>query len=227
MKIITAEQGTLEWRQARIGRPTASQFHRIITPSTGKPSTQARRYQCELVYERLYGKPWDKFPNGRLPQAVQDGIDNEPKAAADFSIVTGMELQTIGHVLSNNGRIGCSPDRIIAGKNQALEIKCPTAPVHIEYLLWGPETDYKAQVQGQLLICGFDVVHFYSWHQDFAAKHVEFTSDLDFQNKMLALLEQFCDALDVAEKLVRKAGFWPADVDTLPGFPQPEAIEAA
>ena len=33
-------QGTPAWHEARLGIPTSSNFHRIITPKTRKPSAQ-------------------------------------------------------------------------------------------------------------------------------------------------------------------------------------------
>ncbi len=45
-------QGSKEWLDARSGRPTASQFHRIITPS-GEASKQAAGYIIELAAEHI------------------------------------------------------------------------------------------------------------------------------------------------------------------------------
>jgi len=36
LRILEAEQGTQEWLDARLGRPSASQFSKLITTS-GKP----------------------------------------------------------------------------------------------------------------------------------------------------------------------------------------------
>ena len=40
MKFYEVEQGSRRWYEIRAGRPTASNFHRIITPK-GEPSRQA------------------------------------------------------------------------------------------------------------------------------------------------------------------------------------------
>lgn len=45
-------QGSKEWLEIRSGRPTTSQFGRIITPS-GEPSKQAAGYMVELAAEHL------------------------------------------------------------------------------------------------------------------------------------------------------------------------------
>ena len=36
MKIVDVEQGSHEWLIARLGKPTASRFDKIITPGTRK-----------------------------------------------------------------------------------------------------------------------------------------------------------------------------------------------
>ena len=51
MIILDHEQGSDEWFAARLGRPSASMFNKLIT-STGKPSTSAGKYIDELVDER-------------------------------------------------------------------------------------------------------------------------------------------------------------------------------
>ena len=42
-----------EWWNVRRGIPTASEFDRILTPATGKPSKSADGYACQLIGERL------------------------------------------------------------------------------------------------------------------------------------------------------------------------------
>ena len=65
--------------------------------------------------------------------------------------------QLSGAVPSDDGRIGCSPDRTVmekGGRYSLVEIKCPAPWTHIGYLLDGPGADYRQQVQGQLLVTG-------------------------------------------------------------------------
>ena len=55
MIILDHEQGTEEWLAARLGRPSASNFGKLITVS-GKPSTSAVGYINQLIAERFVGK---------------------------------------------------------------------------------------------------------------------------------------------------------------------------
>ena len=52
MIILDHEQGTEEWFAARLGKPSASNFGKLIT-ATGKPSTSADGYINQLIAERL------------------------------------------------------------------------------------------------------------------------------------------------------------------------------
>src|SRR5512142_2020977 len=59
MKIHDVAQRSPEWHALRLGKPTASEFHKIITPKTGKLSSQARKFACRLIAERLLSEPLD------------------------------------------------------------------------------------------------------------------------------------------------------------------------
>jgi hypothetical protein len=62
MKIIDCVQNSDEWIAARLGIPTASEFHRIITAVKGDLSKSARKYAAGLVAETLLAKPLEKPP---------------------------------------------------------------------------------------------------------------------------------------------------------------------
>ena len=59
MIILPVTQGSEQWKEARLGIPTASRFGSIITPKTMKPSSQADGYIAELVAEWILGQPLD------------------------------------------------------------------------------------------------------------------------------------------------------------------------
>jgi hypothetical protein len=207
--IHQVEQDTEAWRTLRLGIPTASQFHRIITPQ-GKPSAQATAYRSQLIAERLFGQPFGKDLS-RIEHVVA-GKSNQPHAAAQFEALEGVQLQEVGFITSEDGRIGCSPDRLILGnRREAVEIKCPTIPVHVGYLLDGPGTDYRAQVQGQILIGGFEAVHFYAWNERCPAVHMIFRPDLPYLKLLAQALADFCAMLDADEARCRSLGVFIAE----------------
>ena len=150
MRIIPCEQGTLEWVTARLGIPTASQFHRIITPR-GRLSSQAQAYMNELLAERIINQP----ATAETSKWMERGKALESEAADWYAMMASCEPVRVGFCLHDEVNAGASPDRLI-GDDGLLEVKCPTAATHIGYLRSGigAESDHWVQVQGQLWVTG-------------------------------------------------------------------------
>ena len=55
MKIIECEQNSPEWFAARLGKITASNMDKIITP-TGQQSKQVGKYITQLIAEIITGE---------------------------------------------------------------------------------------------------------------------------------------------------------------------------
>src|SRR5215472_9305133 len=138
-------QGSGEWAKLRLGIPTASNFHRIVTP-TGKLSAQARKYAYRLIAERLLNETFDSL---ETIEHIARGKELEPAAARMYEFMQGAETATCGLLLTDNRRIGACPDRLLLDRPGAVELKCPAATTHIEYMLEGFGLDYIPQVQGQ------------------------------------------------------------------------------
>lgn len=152
-------QGTEEWFAARKGIPTASCFHRIITPGKLIESAQATTYAIELVAEKY--EQLDQYSN----QHMTNGIDREQCAREAYQFITGNDLKEVGIVYSDESKsVGCSPDGLI-GKEGGLEIKCPKLTTHINYILSGVlPNQYRLQVQGALWVTGRSWWDFMSYH---------------------------------------------------------------
>jgi hypothetical protein len=194
---------TSAWWKARRGIPTASQFHRIITLS-GKPSEQSRRYMYELIAERLL----DETMKTDMIQTywMERGHQMEPKAIEAFQETHRLVLKRVGFVTTNDGRIGCSPDCLVEGSVQAVEIKCPAPWNQIGLLLDGPDDKYKPQVQGQLLVGGWETVHLFAYHPQMPSFHLETHPDRAYQAAMAELLDRFCRLLDHETERARAKG---------------------
>ena len=203
MKIIRCEQRSDEWKTRRLGLVTASNAHKIITPE-GKLSNQSRKYLYGLVYERLVGESAERDIS--YIKAVQEGIEREPVARREFQILTNTVVEQVGMITDDSGKLACSPDGILTGRNEALELKCPQGDTQIGYLLDGLENEYRPQVQFQLLIGRWDAVHFFSFHENTPAFHVVTRPDPAYQRVMAALLNDFVVQLDVETERARKLG---------------------
>lgn len=201
------EQRSDAWLKKRLGRPTASQFNRIFTAG-GKPSTQAPLYMSELIGERIFQRPLGK--DIRNIPAVQYGVETEPEAAKMLAEILGVDIAPGGFMTDDAERYGCSPDGLIVTGNrrEAVEIKCPEIPRHICNLLFGPGDDYRPQVQGQLLISGFDAVNFFSYRHDSPPYHKRVERDEPYMRALDAVLDQFCEDLEINYRRALEMGAW-------------------
>jgi hypothetical protein len=191
-----------------MGMPTASNFHLIITP-LGKPvdSKERKQYLYRLVAERILNEPMP--PRWEGNDHTERGIEMEPRAVSALEARLGGAMDPGGFIIGDGGRYGCSPDRIwrrTKALTEAVEVKCPAPWTHIGYMVDGPGEKYKPQVQGQLLIGGFERCHFWSYHPSFAPVHVVTERDDVYIRKLKNLLELFCDQLDQTESWVRRHG---------------------
>lgn len=220
-EIIQCEQGSPKWKKARLGVATASQFHKIITKK-GDPSEQAISYMYRLIAEIRLGEPMEDDISDFY--WVKRGVRLEPEAAQQFERDNKVLLEPVGFIVSEDfgKRVGCSPDRLIVGRNEAVEIKCPSPWNHLRYLVEGPGKDYRAQVHGQLLIGEFDAVHFYSYYPGLpsACWITERDSAANkYIKEMVPVLVGFLAQMDKRMERCRKLGVFDIDED----YPRPDA----
>ena len=196
MHIHNCIQQSEEWFSIRKGRPTASQFKKIITPAKGELSKQASGYIIELIaecfcptYAAFIGNNW-----------TDRGNELEPEARKAFEDHTGLFVEQVGFVTQgDNGAwkhaVGCSPDGLLkddSGEYVAgLEIKCPSPATHVEYVLNGVLPDeYKPQVHGSLAVTGLPRWHFWSYYPGMQPLHVIVERDA-YTDKLTAALDKF------------------------------------
>lgn len=205
MKIIDCTQGSDEWLSARLGVPTASQFHRIITTAKGDLSKQASKYAYELVVETLLGRPLE----GPVPNtfAMERGRALEPIAAQHYEFTTDTETRLVGFVTTDDGRLGASPDRLIVGQRGGLEIKCKLDANHVAILLEGPEDDHKQQVQGCMAVCEAPWWDLLAYHPDLPPSLTRIERDEPYITKMGAALREFVAMRDDMLIRARALGF--------------------
>lgn len=206
MQFHDIEQGTDEWHGLRLGLPTASCFGKIITPKTGKPSTQADAYANRLIAELILGRPQDTFPPTYW---MERGEMLEAEAKQLYCFDTGYNIKPGGLATDDLGRCGASPDaRVFGGKNLigGAEIKCPAPWTHVENLLRDEiDPDYIPQVQGQILIYGFEFVDWFSYHPDMPPALIRTYRDDAYCQKLEAALSDFHEIkMAKIEKLISK-----------------------
>lgn len=199
------EQGSPEWLQLRLGIPTASNFHKIITPATGKFSKQSRGYAFWLVAETLLNRQLDSLNN---LEWISRGKELEPEAIGMYELAHDVLTEPCGFLTTDDGRIGATPDRLLINQPGALELKCPAPQTHIEYMVDGFGADYMAQVQGQMLVGDFEFVDRFSYHPDLPPVLKRTERDPAYQTLLRTALGQFCDMKDGMLEIVRARGYF-------------------
>lgn len=201
--IHRCEQGSVEWHRYRLGIPTASAFHRIITPKTGELSKQARPYLYRLVAERMLVEAFED--NLERVEWIEKGAQHEPRAAAHFMRKFQVPIERVGFITDNNHRYGCSPDGLIGGRS-TIEIKCPQPWTQMGRLLDGMDEKYRPQVQGQLFVAEMDLAHFWSWHEQMPPFYICTHRDEPYIAKLASALLEFVAELDKQTNHARKLG---------------------
>jgi YqaJ-like recombinase protein len=215
MKIINCEQRSPEWIKARLGIPTASEFAKIVSNSTGELSRSrdkkglseaAKKYAYGLVAETLLGRPLLK-PTG-TPFAMVRGKELEPLAIQQYSFTNDVKVRQVGFVTNDGGTIGCSPDGLIVGTRRGLEVKATLDDNHMGIFIDGPGDDYKPQVMGCLAICELDTWDLYAFHPELPARTITTGRDEPYIAKMGAALREFLDIRDAMLAKARCSGFF-------------------
>lgn len=200
MKVIDVAQGTQDWLRVRMGIPTASQFDRILTAKTRKPSASAGKYMCELLAERVLGQPVDMATT----EFMLRGGFLEADAVRSYDFERDVECATVGFVTDDSGRWGCSPDRLV-GEDGMLEVKCLAAANHIGALLGLMDEEYVSQCQGQLWVCGRAWVDNLFYNPGMPSHIVRIHRDEQHIDALSEAVRGFSDRLDEAHRrLVRE-----------------------
>jgi hypothetical protein len=211
MIIHKCVQGSEKWHELRLGIPTASEFHRIVTPKTRRLSSQCEPYMHRLIAEQIYGAPvTDDISN--LPW-VGYGKSLELEAVRSYEFEREVETQQVGFITTDDRLIGASPDRLV-GDEGLLETKCPSPPVHVGYMLTqAVSDDYLTQLHGQLWVCERQWVDIQSYCPRFPSVIIrvnrsEITEEIgkavqsfvEVMQRAMELLEKTYGSLDIPPK---------------------------
>ena len=141
------EQGTLEWKQARCGKVTASRIADIMARTKSGYTASRDNYMHELLIERLTGQPTETYQS----PAMRWGIEQEPFARAEYETRTVTIVEQVGFITHPKIiNFGASPDGLV--DDGLIEIKSPDTKEHIRLLLGGAiPRNYFLQMHGQMM----------------------------------------------------------------------------
>jgi putative phage-type endonuclease len=161
MIIINCEQGSELWYQARCGRVTSTRFKNLVSKDT---TDSYRDLITNIACELITGKQEESYSNAMM----EYGIETEPIAREKYEELFETKVQQIGFMIPDEDHryhdwIGISPDGVLADSG-LLEIKCPLARTHFEYIERNVlPSEYRYQVQGQLFVSGAPYCDFMSF----------------------------------------------------------------
>jgi hypothetical protein len=196
-------QGSDEWQRLRIGRVTSSNFHKIVTPKKGELSKQSKGYACALLCERLTHLSLAPI---EASEWMERGRQLESEAVRLYEFAEQATTEPVGFLTTDDGRLGCSPDRLV-GMTRALEVKCPSPQVHLRYWIDGMGEEYVPQVQGQMLVGGFESVDRYSYYPSWPPLLCRTERDENYVRRLEGALREFCDMVDHWFGKLLEAGF--------------------
>ena len=199
--IKNIDQGSDEWIQLRLGVATASNFDKIITAG-GKQSTTLEKYALQLATDKMLTTPEPSYKN----EAMIRGTELEPLARETYQEETFNIVEQITMFLSDCGNFGYSPDGLV-GDDGLIEIKCPKATTHFQYIIDNKApADYWQQLQGGLWLSGRKWIDFVSYHPDFKTKQLfiirverdeTYIAKLaELANKVILLRNEFLNKLE-------------------------------
>ena len=180
-------QRSNEWREARRGYVTASQFKHVLRqPQTkrareaGEWSESAKSLMDRLVAERISQQHYDTWCSDDMKR----GIEQEPSAFEESRVVLA---ETMGVTLCEpvdewaffehptEDWIGASPDGVTAGQSFVAllgdkgvsELKCPRLPRHLKAMRTNNlDDEHEDQIEGQLWVTGREWLCFASYNRE-------------------------------------------------------------
>ncbi len=169
-------QRTEAWEEIKRCRLTASNVSKVITPVRGDMSKSAKNYATHLVNQSKFDANPD--PVKWTGNAHTDnGNERESEARQRFAELTGLAVEELGFMTTDDHFMGCSPDMMIRGANGKYvaggEIKCPMSLTHLGYLMEGVLPDeYRPQVHFSLYVSGLPEWHFVSFFPTYPLFHI-------------------------------------------------------
>jgi len=202
------KQGTDEWRQARLGKVTASRISDVMAKTKSGWGASRGNYLAELVAERLTGTPTEGFKSA----AMEWGNANENDARDLYQFMKGMDVVNVGMIPHPTiADAGASPDGLV-GDEGLIEIKCPQTKTHIDTLLSESVPQrYVYQMQWQMACTSRKWCDFMSFDPRLPAEMQMFLTRVPRDDGMIRDLEReiplfLKEVSQTVEKLLAKYG---------------------
>lgn len=199
---------TLEWDEARLGRLTSSEIHKIFTKPQNKSerfAEGAKTYIYEKIAEHLT-RECKKVPE---TEAILRGLAEEQYARERYIQITGHKVTDSCFIAYNSIFGGTNDGNIIIEKKHKgiIEIKCPDSKKFVEICacqsaeeLGKIDKQYKHQPQANIFISGAEFCDFVAYDDrvripELQLKIIRIYPDMEWQKDFKLLIG------DVAEMM--------------------------
>jgi hypothetical protein len=209
--VVDCAQRSEAWFAARLGRVTSSVASDMLaTRRDGKQAAGRINLRVRLALERLTGRVQE---SGYVSKAMQDGIDREADALAEFEALTGTFVSKCGFLAHPTLMAGASLDGYLGDFETVVEVKAPIAATHLAYLKGVLPTDHYAQCVHQAWLTGARAVELVSVQPEFPDPlrvkvfHLEPKADEIAAHELMvrAFLTEVDREVEAIEALLRKA----------------------
>ena len=194
MKIHSMPQGSAEWLAVRLGRITASEADSLVSP-LGKIRTGdgPRTFLFKKVCEKFLGYQQDAGSTFLMDQ----GKIGEEIGIPWYSFNFDRQVTKVGFIETDDSRCGCSPDAI-CGTDGGVELKAPSAPVHLRYLTDGViPSEHILQVQFCLWVTQRKWWDFVSFSRVMPCLVVRAEPDAKIQTAISDAVKDFSEKFDM------------------------------
>ncbi len=198
MRIHDCEQMTIEWIRLHFGIPSASALDQLLTPTFElRKGEMPVTYVCKKVAEVILNRPAIDLSTSSF--MMEQGMILESEARPWFELEYDKKVKTVGFIMTDDGRCGCSPDGLILNDECGIEIKCPSPAVHVKYLVNGVlPKEYACQVMGSMFVTGFKRWMFISYRRGFPALVLEIQRDEKAMSAIANAIDSFHSDFDRA-----------------------------
>ena len=180
---INLEQGSIEWKKAKLGFVSASSIADVM--AKGKGITR-HKYMVKLVAERLTGEVSESYSN----DAMLHGVETEPLAKIAFENANQTLIEKTGFWKHPEIEwLGVSPDGLIS-TDSVIECKCPNTTTHIDYIFDDRcPVEYYKQIQCQLWVTGRAKAYFVSFDNRLPEKNQLFIKEVARDEELIKEME--------------------------------------
>jgi hypothetical protein len=164
--VLDVEQRSPAWMAARLGRLTGSRAADMLATVKGRESIGRAMLREQLAAERRTGR---SHASTFISAPMMAGLQHETAARAWYEALTGRLVTRSGFVAHDTLQAGVSLDGHVGDFEGLVEIKCPLALTHADYMTARgkvPGDHYKQIVHG-LWLTGARWCDWVSFHPEY------------------------------------------------------------